>query len=101
MSIGEERFQRIEDKVDDLKQDVTEIKSEMRHHVKVVQEHITGDKKIIKDWKPVVELVPELKEIIHNHKFEKELSKRRNKLLMTIATIVGIAAGASRVLGLF
>lgn len=101
MSIREERFQRIEDKVDDLKQDVTEIKSEMRHHVKVVEEHITGDKKIIKDWKPVVELVPQLKEIIDNHKFEKELSKRRNRMLMTVATVVGILAGASRIAGLF
>lgn len=93
MEMGESRFQRLEDKVDTLKQDVTEIKVNMKTHITKIEEHIAGDKKIISEWLPVVKLVPQLQEVIQNHNFQKELNKKRIALVKNISALLGILFG--------
>lgn len=97
MDIKESRFQRLEDKVDRVENKVIEVGSKLDTHMEVVKDHIAGDKKVINEWKPVIEMVPHLKEIIDNHNYEKERNRRWKNTLMITATIVGIIAGLSRV----
>lgn len=92
-NVNEKRLDRLEDKVDSIKADVSDLKADMRVHLAKVDEHIAGDKKIITEWRPVVELVPELKEIIDNHKFEKRAKERRHKFIAVTATVVALVAG--------
>ena len=101
MSDNEQRFQRLEDKVDRVENKVTSIDTKLDNHMDVMKDHIAGDKKIITEWRPVVEMVPELKDIINEHKFQKKLSEKRTNRLITVSFVVGIFAGIAKILGSF
>jgi len=103
----ENRIDRLEDKLDSVKEDVVELKSDMKYLMPKIEEHITGDKKIINHIAPVIDKLPSLIEIVENDQFEKrKKQERREKLksltskLLLISTLVGIGAGISRILGL-
>lgn len=98
--VNEQRISRIEDKLDNVRTDIATIKTKMDAHMIKIEDHIAGDKKIISDWLPVVQLVPELKEIIDNHKYEKKAAEKRNKFLVTTATVIGILTGIAKLFGL-
>lgn len=95
---NELRFQRIEDKVDVIKQDVSEIRSDMKVHLSKVEEHITGDKKIIDELRPVLAKLPQIVEMAEEHHFAKQLKLKAMKIIGGIAILAGIAASISRIL---
>ena len=101
---NELRFQRIEDKVDDLKVDVTEIKIDMKHHMDKVEEHITGDKKIINEISPLLEKLPGLVEIVEDHAYAKRVKAERKekaaeigKRIGFVSMCIGIIAGIAKI----
>lgn len=104
----ETRIDRLETKLDAVKEDVTELKTDMKHLMPKIEEHITGDKKIINHLAPVIEKLPNLIEIVENDQYEKRKKKERadrikaltGKLLI-LSSIVGIGAGLTKILGFF
>lgn len=119
MSISEERFGRLEDKVDHIKEDVLEVKSEVKHmnetfqkQIELVNEHITGDQKIIN---VLEDLIPDLKDMAIDHATAKRIIaekkiKREERLdkiksiaapLALISTVIGIIIGVVKLTTIF
>ena len=104
----ETRIDRLENKLDAVKEDVTELKTDMKHLMPKIEEHITGDKKIINHLAPVIDKLPNLIEIVERDQYEKmKKEEKREKFktltakLLFLSTIVGIGAGITKILGFF
>ena len=100
----EERLTRLEDKVDVIKNDVTELKIDMKHLMPKIEEHITGDKKIINHLAPVLDKLPALIEIVEKEQFEKmkkqesmEKLRRFTSKLTVVSILVGICVGVVKI----
>lgn len=75
----EKRLERLEDKVDVIKEDVTELKVELRNHMDKVDEHIAGDKKIINEITPLLSSLPALIDMAEDHQFKKKLKEEQEE----------------------
>ena len=102
----ESRINRLEGKIDAVKEDVTELKMDMKYLMPKIEEHITGDKKIINALAPVIDKLPALIEIVENDQFEKRKKeekaikfKKLSTKLFLISTVIGIGAGITKILG--
>jgi hypothetical protein len=110
--MNDERFTRLESRVDEIKDNVSDLKAEHKilsnsfdllnrnvsEYTELVKNHVTGDNKIIKEIIPVIE----------NFQYEQETKRRRVAFLkywglkLAIpATIVGIVAGVARIISTF
>lgn len=94
----EKRLTRVEEKVDIVRDDVTELKSDMKHLMPRIEEHITGDKKIINHITPLLEKLPTIVEMAESHQFEK--MKRKEKLEIRQAKVQWFKDTSTKV-GLF
>lgn len=101
----EVRFQRLEDKVDAIKEDLNEVKTDMKLHMQKVESHISQDEKIINYIGPVLEKLPQLTQIVEDYNFEKQLKERKKeslskwtKRLGLASLIIGMAAGTVKVI---
>ena len=104
--VTEARLTRVEDKLDKVSDDVTELKMDMKHLMPKIEEHITGDKKIISHITPLLEKLPSIIEIVEHHQYEKlkkkESQEKRKKLVMNLgiaSTIVGLIIGIGKLVG--
>lgn len=97
--IDESRFQRLEDKVDVVKEDVSELKTEMKSGLAIMQDHIAGDKKIIDELRPVLVKLPEIVEMAEEHHFSKQLRRKVMKIGAAASLVVGILAGVAKIIG--
>lgn len=109
--MDERRFERLEDKVDEIKEDVGELKAGLKMHMEKVDEHIAGDKKIINEITPLLSSLPALIDMAEDHQYKKKrdeeqiekaerlttLRKAKNEKLRTwsirlglLSTVVGI-----------
>ena len=100
---NEVRFQRMEDKIDSVKEDVMAVKSEVsemktdiRHHMEKVEEHVAGDKKLINEIQPILTKLPQIVEMAEEYHVSKRLKERTIKLLGIIGMLVGIASGLAK-----
>lgn len=103
MSTQETRFQRMEDKIDSVKQDVTEVKVEVqemkydiKNHMKKVEEHVAGDKKIINEIQPLLARLPQIIEMAEEYHVSKKIKDRVLKTLGILGMLVGILAGLEK-----
>lgn len=88
--MDDSRFSRLENRVDEIKDDLSEVKAEqkvttnsltelkdvLREYVQAANDHITGDQKIITE---IVPIITELKPIVEEYKFQKDLKERTDK----------------------
>lgn len=112
--MSKERFDRLETRVDEIKDDLAEVKAEQKvmhnsfsdlrqditRHTEEVKSHVAGDNKIIIEIMP---LIAEMKELVDDHKFNKEAAKRKQEKLVkwrnylaffiTLSTVIGIIKG--------
>jgi len=88
--IDETRFQRVESKLDELKDDVTELKSDFRIHINLVEEHVAGDKKIINQITPILDKLPSIMEIVEDYQFSKVLKQKRMDHIKEVTTKLGL-----------
>ena len=102
--VDEARFQRLEDKVDKVKEDIHEVKEQltaqildMRNHIEKVEEHIAGDNKIIKELEPVLAKLPHIVQMAEDYHEDKIVKKRVKKIQ---ATFMKTCAGIGMVLGI-
>jgi hypothetical protein len=87
----EKRFDRLEKRVDEVKDEVSELKTEFQIHRHLVEEHVTGDNKIIQKIEPLLDVLPSLQEIVqeyHLDKLDKKRSEERRKLILDKIKIV-------------
>jgi hypothetical protein len=112
--VDETRFTRLETRVDEIKEDVGELKAEQRftketvvelkdalkEHNKLVYEHVSSDNKIVSGLTPIME---DLAEMVGDYKYRKERSYRKmGKLkawsikLGVVSLVVGIAVGLQK-----
>lgn len=101
--MDEIRFSRLESRVDEIKNDVAEVKADtkilshsindLRDHVKnhneIVKTHVAGDEKIITEIAPIIE----------EFKFEKERKRRRMASLKEWGMKLGIPATIVAIIG--
>lgn len=88
--IDETRFQRVESKLDELKDDMTELKTDFRIHINLVEEHVAGDKKIINQITPILDKLPSIMEIVEDYQFTKVLKQKRMDSIKEVTTKLGL-----------
>jgi len=107
----EDRLNRLEKKVDNVKDEVGELKTEFTVHthkieskMDIFEEHITGDTKIINTIEPVIEKLPDILEVVEDYKYEmrkkNEEQERRNALASKVRIWGGVIATVGTVVGL-
>lgn len=110
--MDEVRFSRLENRVDEIKDDLAEVKAEQRvtnHHIEslkdhmeihsdLVKKHVAGDDKIISEIAPLIE----------EFKFQRERRKRRveglklwGMRLGIPSVVVGIIGGVVKIFSSF
>lgn len=106
--MSEKRFQRMEDKIDDVKKDVvevklevTEMKTDMKHHMEAVETHIMGDDKIITALEPIMSKLPHIVEMAEQYHLSKQIKAKVMKTAGYTGTLVGVLVGISKLMGLF
>lgn len=109
---SEDRLNRLEDKVDGVKTEVSELRTEFKVHASIISEkleifddHITGDNKIINHIQPLLERLPDLVEIVEDVQFEKKKKQESTEKLKSfslkagaLATVVGIVVGIVKIM---
>jgi uncharacterized protein YaaN involved in tellurite resistance len=112
----EKRFDRLELRVDEIKDSVSEIKADMKiqnHSIEglkidlkdytiEVKNHVAGDEKIITELQPLFDVLPQLQKIANDHSFREESGKRNIELIKKwslrfgfILTVAGVLQLAS------
>ena len=81
--MDEVRFSKLENHVESIKDEVTDIKiaqavmsEKMDNHLERIEDHITGDEKIITEIQPLLRELPSLIEIIKTYEVDKEIAAR-------------------------
>lgn len=101
--MDKDRFSRIENRVDEIKDDIAELKADIkiqsnnidtlseqfRIHVKLVEKHVAGDTKIINEISPYF---GDLKQIIADHKFKQEKNERVMKVIKQYTMYLGLVS---------
>lgn len=97
--MSEDRLERLEDKVDGIKEDVSELKTDLKVHMnkvdtemKVFAEHITGDNKIISHLQPLLDDIPLIKETLEEFRYEKKAKAKLMEKLKFTSAILGITS---------
>lgn len=93
----DKRLDKLEQKVDAVKEDVMELKSDFKVHTTLIKGHITGDNKIISDLKPILAKLPDIVEIVEDYQFSKQTRQRKmqaiadwTKKLTFVSTAIGV-----------
>jgi predicted nucleic acid-binding Zn-ribbon protein len=97
----DDRLVRLEDKVDQLKDDVADLKTDFKvmsakvsSKMDKFDEHIIGDNKIINHISPMLDKLPDLIDIVQEYRLEKKQKAERAESLKTWslrATVVSSA----------
>lgn len=114
--MDETRFSRLESRVDEIKDTVSELKAnskvqneiikdlkdDFKEHTSLVKEHVAGDTKIITELQP---LLGTLSEIVDDYSYKKETKRRKmDKIkyytarLGLVSLVVGVIVGISKLL---
>lgn len=110
--MSEERFNRLETKVDkvdekvnELKVEMVEMKSDMKHHMDVVEAHVAGDNKIIDHLQPIL---GDLADLVQDKKYQEENTKRKINKWKTwslkvglVSLLIGMGAGLAKIFSAF
>jgi len=97
------RFTRLEQRVDEIKDDVSELKSEskftkealqnlrvdIKDFTQQVKEHVAGDDKIVNQLIPILGVLPE---VIEQFNFEKAKKVERNERIKYYASRIGLVS---------
>jgi hypothetical protein len=97
--IDEARFQRLEDKVDNVKESVHDMSkelSEQRHdmkiHINKIEEHITGDNKIIKELQPILNKLPDIVQMAEQYHANNIIKTRMKTIRLKAVKFVGFTS---------
>lgn len=77
----DKRLDKLESKVDAVKEDIMELKSDFKIHTTLIREHVAGDTKIISDLKPILAKLPEIVEIVEDYQYSKLSREKKMKFI--------------------
>lgn len=109
----ESRVEKLDDKVDGIKIDVAELRSEVKIYTQEVTKHVGGDEKIVTEIMPAIlafqafckEDLPQIKAVILEKKAreinETNASKMRTFLQQKIVIVGGILTAISTAVGIW
>lgn len=109
----EARVERLDDKVDAIKVDVAELRSEVKIYTQEVKKHVSGDDKIVTEIMPTLMMfqefckndLPQIKEILLERKVnqinEANSIKTTSKVQQKVVIIGGILAAVSTAIGIW
>lgn len=86
-----QKFEKLEDKIDQVGDNVNQLRTDFKVHVALIEEHVAGDKKIINEIQPILEA----------YKFEQLKKKEAIENREAIYKYVKITSGLSVVLTAF
>jgi hypothetical protein len=99
--VSEVRFNRLEDKVDkvDEKLDTVdkttlEIQGQLDKHISTVEQHITGDEKIINYLEPLIPHLQSIAEMAKDHQFQKMKKIEKSIIIKDYSTKLKIWGGS-------
>lgn len=110
--MDEQRFARLETRVDEIRDDVSEVKSDLKlrtelikndihglkdefaRHTEAVISHVAGDEKIVTEIQPLLKVIPLLKEVAEDHNYRKLKKQERTDKLKYWGLRIGVATGA-------
>ena len=102
------RVDEIRDDVSELKaeskvqrQMVTSLRDDFKEHTNLIREHVAGDTKIIKEIQPFFENIGDLKEILSDYQFKKEIKRRKLEKLKYWSSRIGLVGGVIAIIGAF
>lgn len=101
--ISEERFSRLENKQDETKEIVIELRSDVKRtnervdtmntnfekHIEIVNDHILGDNKIIDQ---LVDIIPDLADMVSDHKTKQAIKKEKKEKFNNFVSLCGSLA---------
>jgi hypothetical protein len=79
--VDDNRLVRLEDKVDQVKDDVAELRTDFRVFSATIEQHVAGDNKIIDHIRPIISQLPEVLEIVQEYNLEKRRKAKREASL--------------------
>lgn len=98
--VTNERFTKLEEKVEKVKEDVSELKLDLKSHIiqsnlnmEVVKEHVAGDKKIINTIEPLLKELPDLITLIKEYQLSQLNKQKRREMVVDISKKVTIFSG--------
>lgn len=112
--MDEQRFNRIENRLDEVKDTVAEVKAEQKVHGEIIKDmrsdfkeytelvktHVTGDTKIINE---IIPLLEPLRDMVKDYAFKTEEKRRKNEKIKHWATrlglitlVIGVLSGLSK-----
>lgn len=93
----DKRLDKLEQKVDSVKEDVMELKSDFKIHTTLIKEHVAGDNKVISDLRPILAKLPDIVEIVEDYQYAKQSRERKmqaiadwTKKLTFVSTAIGV-----------
>lgn len=93
----ENRMDRLESKVDDIKEDVSELKADLKIHTVTIDkqlelfgEHVTSDTRIVKHIQPLLDDLPSIKAAVDEFKFERKLKAKNKERVKTVSSVLGV-----------
>lgn len=104
--MDDKRFSKLENRVDEIKDDVSELKAEtkvqhgmiqdlkddFKDHISVIKSHIAGDDKIINKIEPIIPQIKDIREVIEDYKYKKKSKEDKIKFLKSLSIKIGIVA---------
>lgn len=109
----EDRFERLDDKVDNVKLEVVELRGDIKRYTSEVVKHVSGDEKIVTEIMPTLLIfrnfvendLQDIKDIILKEKAkeinEKEIVKTKESFKLTATIIATLAGIVATVIGIF
>lgn len=106
--ISESQITKLEDKVEAVREDVSELKSDLKLHIQetrqnmeVIRAHVSADNRIVAAIEPLVKELPTLVEIAKEYHWQKMAKEKKESAVSIWAKRVGIlASGATLMAGL-
>lgn len=94
--MSDERFNRLEDKVDKVDDkvdkvalEVVEMRTETKHQMETIKSHVTQDEKIVNHIKPLLPILEDLADMVEDHKFEKKAKLNRSDMFKKWSIRIG------------
>ena len=96
----QKRFDKLEEKVEEVKDDINELKVEFRVHTELMREHVAGDSKIIQQITPLLDALPDLKDIVTEYHLDKREAKKKAQERTVILDKIKIVSGILGIIGM-
>lgn len=92
----ENKHERLHEKIDrvhgDMLDRTNEIKTDLKIFTEQVKEHVSSDKKIAAEIEPLVNIIPHLTDMVNDHSYRKERSKRWMQKVKNFSIYLGIVS---------